>query len=80
MRKEISLCFQVSFFSTRKYWIRVMNMKQKRGSRRSDCLRLNPETRRCPKFDATGVALYPAASHEKMGVCVVDDCVEEHIM
>lgn len=43
-------------------------------------LRLNPEARLCPKFDATSIALFPVAEQEEMGVRVVDNCAEEHIM
>lgn len=43
-------------------------------------LRLDPEKRLCPKFDSTSIAMFPVASREEMGVRVVDDCAEEHIM
>lgn len=43
-------------------------------------LRLNPEERLCPKFDATSVALFRVAEPDEMGVRVVDNCAEEHIM
>lgn len=43
-------------------------------------LRLNPEARLCPKFDATSIALFPVAKREEMGIRVVDNCAEEHIM
>lgn len=43
-------------------------------------VRLDPETRICPKFDSTSIALFPVASQEEMGVRVADDCAEEHIM
>lgn len=46
----------------------------------SEDLRLNPELRLCPKFDSTSVAKFRVASPEKMGVRVVDNCAEEHIM
>ncbi len=45
-----------------------------------DCLRVNPENRLCPKFDQTSIAKFPVASREEMGVRVVDDCAEEHMM
>ena len=41
---------------------------------------LDPEDRICPKFDSTSIAMFPVASREEMGVRVVDDCAEEHIM
>lgn len=43
-------------------------------------LRVDPEKRLCPKFDSTSIALFPVAGREEMGVRVVDDCAEEHIM
>ena len=45
-----------------------------------DDLRLNPELRLCAKFDALSIADFPVASHEIMGIRVVDNCAEEHIM
>lgn len=43
-------------------------------------MRLTPENRVVSKFDAESIAEFPVASREKMGVRVVDDCAEEHIM
>lgn len=43
-------------------------------------LRLDPQKRLCPKFDETSIALFPVADREEMGVRVVDNCAEEHIM
>ena len=43
-------------------------------------LRLEPDKRLCPKFDETSIARFPVARQEEMGVRVVDDCAEEHIM
>lgn len=43
-------------------------------------LRIDPELRICPKFDSTSIALFPVADREEMGVRVVDNCAEEHIM
>ena len=43
-------------------------------------LRLDPEARLCPKFDAVSVAKFPVADRGEMGVRVVDNCAEEHIM
>jgi len=45
-----------------------------------DSLRLDPEARLCPRFDSAGIALFPVASRREMGVRVLDDCCEEHIM
>lgn len=43
-------------------------------------LRLNPQKRLCPKFDDESIALFPVASRDEMGVRVLDNCAEEHIM
>ena len=43
-------------------------------------LRMEPNQRLCPKFDETSIARFPVARREEMGVRVVDDCAEEHIM
>lgn len=43
-------------------------------------LRLEPEKRLCPKFDEKSIALFPVADLGEMGVRVVDNCAEEHIM
>ncbi len=54
-------------------------MKRKEKTETRD-LRLNPQTRLCPKFDETSIALFSIADREEMGVRVVDNCAEEHIM
>ena len=43
-------------------------------------MRLAPDKRVVSKFDAESIAEFPVAPREKMGVRVVDDCAEEHIM
>lgn len=56
-------------------------MKQKKPKKAIDVeLRINPEQRLCAKFDSTSIAKFPVASREKMGVRVVDNCAEEHMM
>ncbi len=61
--------------------VRVMVMFKEETLRKTvDDLRLNPELRLCAKFDALSIADFPVAAHEKMGVRVVDNCAEEHIM
>ena len=47
---------------------------------RTEDLRLNPEQRLCAKFDAVSIANFPVASRDVMGVRVLDNCAEEHIM
>ncbi len=45
-----------------------------------DDLRLDPQQRICPKFDSASIALFSVADNGEMGVRVVDNCAEEHIM
>lgn len=59
----------------------VMAMSKEETLRKTvDDLRLNPEMRLCAKFDVLSIADFPIASLEKMGIRVVDNCAEEHIM
>lgn len=51
-----------------------MNKKETRD------LRLNPDTRLCPIYDETSIRKFRVADREEMGVRVVDNCAEEHIM
>lgn len=43
-------------------------------------LRLNPKARLCPNFDEESIALFPVATPDEMGMRVLDNCAEEHIM
>lgn len=43
-------------------------------------LRLDPEKRLCPQFDHVGIAMYSVAAAGEMGVRVLDNCCEDHIM
>lgn len=43
-------------------------------------IRLNPEKRICPMFDSTGIKKFAAPAMGEMGVRVLDDCAEEHMM
>lgn len=45
-----------------------------------DDLRLNPEDVLCPKFDETSIAKFPVAAPDEMGMRVLDNCAEEHMM
>lgn len=56
-----------------------MSQKKKSETKTED-LRVNPEKRLCSKFDETSIAKFPVAKQEEMGVRVVDNCAEEHIM
>jgi hypothetical protein len=50
----------------------------KKGKTRD--LRLDPEARTCPIFDAVSIKAFPAPDRKEMGVPVLDNCAEEHIM
>ena len=43
-------------------------------------LRLNPQLRLCANFDETSIAKFPVAAPKEMGMRVLDNCAEEHIM
>ena len=52
-------------------------MKRKK---QTEDLRLDPTKRLCPKFDENSIAMFPVADPGEMGVRVIDNCAEEHIM
>ena len=43
-------------------------------------IRLNPEEEICPAFDSCSIKKFAAPDREEMGVFVVDNCAEEHMM
>lgn len=43
-------------------------------------LRLDPEQRLCPMFDSVSIKRFAAPDREEMGVRVLDNCAEEHMM
>lgn len=43
-------------------------------------LRLEPERRLCPAFDSVSIATFPVAERGEMGMRVLDNCCEDHIM
>lgn len=59
-----------------------MSTKQRKTDPVKDLptLRLEPQKRLCPAFDPTGIALFPVANQGEMGVRVLDNCCEDHIM
>lgn len=58
-----------------------MEMSKKKQKQKSqENLRLDPEQQLCPKFDSASIAKFRVAEPEDMGVRVVDNCAEEHIM
>ena len=56
--------------------------KKKAGMARGigEDLRLNPQLRLCSKFDPDSIARFPVAKPGEMGMRVLDNCAEEHIM
>ena len=55
-----------------------MDKKRCAGPDARAVLRLNPEKRLCPQFDALSIAEFPVARRESMGFRVLDNCCEEH--
>ncbi len=53
-------------------------IKRKVSVTKAASMSTDPSARLCPKYDATGMKKFEAASHH-MGVPVLDDCAEEHI-
>ena len=43
-------------------------------------IRLNPEEEICPAFDSCSIKKFAAPDREEMGVHVLDNCAEEHMM
>lgn len=54
----------------------VINLKKKE----TEDLRLDPQKRLCPMFDEVSIKMFAAPDREEMGVRVLDNCAEEHIM
>ncbi len=57
--------------------------KRKRQNGRAavpEDMRLDPSLQMCPKFDDMSIAQFPVADRGEMGVRVVDNCAEEHMM
>lgn len=55
-------------------------MSGKHDKIRTEDLRLDPEARLCPIFDSVSIKKFRVADRGEMGVRVVDNCAEEHIM
>lgn len=55
-------------------------MKKKRMVTNTVDLRLDPEARLCPEFDAVSIKKFAAPDMGEMGIPVLDNCGEEHIM
>lgn len=56
-----------------------MKERRKRRSAEVPVLRMEPERRLCPIFDAVSIATFPVAEPEEMGFRVLDNFCEEHI-
>ena len=55
-------------------------MEIRKPAESTEDLRLNPQRRLCAKFDSASIAEFPVAPRDKMGIRVLDNCAEEHIM
>lgn len=57
-------------------------MKKKHPIRKDipENLRIDPQARLCSKFDSQTIAKFPIAQPGEMGMRVLDDFTEEHIM
>ena len=55
-------------------------MPKNRRRMETEDLRLDPESRLCPAFDAVSIKKFAAPDYEEMGVRVLDNCAEEHMM
>ena len=56
-----------------------MAKKKNREKQKDINPRLDPETRLAPRFDSTGIAMFPLAEPGEMGFRVLDDFTAEHI-
>ena len=56
-----------------------MAKKKNREKQKDINPRLDPKTRLAPRFDSTGIAMFPIAEPGEMGFRVLDDFTEEHI-
>ncbi len=54
--------------------------KQNRKTSQAADFRVNPQLRLCARFDSVSIAEFSAPSRDDMGVRVLDNCAEEHIM
>jgi hypothetical protein len=54
--------------------------KRKKTAWPTDCLRLEPDKRLCPQVDDVSIRTFPLPTQEEMGVRVLDDFCQEHIM
>ena len=55
-------------------------MSRRKKRIETEDLRLNPEARLCPAFDSVSIKKFAAPDYEEMGVRVLDNCAEEHMM
>ena len=53
--------------------------KKRKTMEQSENLRLAPEARLCPQYDAVSIRKYPVPSVDEMGMRVRDNCAEENI-
>lgn len=58
----------------------VIYMAKKKRNVPTVDLRLDPEARLCPAFDAVSIKKFAAPDAGEMGMRVLDNCAEEHMM
>ena len=76
-------CFGNTFLGWSQPPLRILSVGVRRMKRKQQVppsLRVEPEKRLCPKFDEESIARFPVARRDEMGLRVLDDCAEEHIM
>lgn len=52
---------------------------KKLAGKQDSFVRLDPEEAICPAFDSCSIKKFSAPNCKEMGVCVLDNCAEEHI-
>ncbi len=55
-----------------------MGKKKKGRGEAADDLRISPEQRLCPRFDAVSIKTFEAPDRNDMGMRVLDNCAEEN--
>ena len=58
----------------------IVKKRRKKTAWPDDRLRLDPENRLCSEWDAVTIREFPVADREEMGVRVLDNFCQEHIM
>ena len=51
-----------------------------KDKKKTEDLQLDPTARLCPKFDPESIILFPVADPGEIGMRILDNCAEEHII